>query len=306
MQQKSLGAHCSIEQLIAWQAVGKQFNLNQRRQKLRQLAGSISARRRGRGMEFEDVRAYQAGDDIRHIDWRVTARTGAVYTKQFCEEREIPILLVLDQRLPMFFGSQQAMKSVMACDIFGLLAWSGLKHGDKVGGIIIDRAQHQEIRPKKSRSHILHLLAAAANANQALNIQTQSQHHAMSMYSWLNEVKRLAKPGFKIFLISDFHDFSQDCVSLLRDISQHCECIAFKINDRLEQHGHRQAGSNLRIFDGKKQRSLASASQQQQFFSQHHAALEQALASFHIPLVQSFSDDQPMDLMQTLFLASKA
>ncbi|MFT5361599.1 MAG: hypothetical protein ACI9IN_001348, partial [Porticoccaceae bacterium] len=97
------------------------------------LAGGHKSRFRGRGMDFDQVRLYQPGDDVRTIDWRVTARTQTPHTKIFSEERERPILVITDLRGPMFFGSQQ-LKSIIACEISAALAWAGLSANDRAGG----------------------------------------------------------------------------------------------------------------------------------------------------------------------------
>ena len=152
------GAYISLEQLIAARFNAKDLNLKQRRRALSLLAGASKTNFRGRGLDFSEVRAYQAGDDIRSIDWRVTARSGKPYTKLFQEERERPILVMVDQRQPMFFGSQHCFKSVMASYLAALLAWSGLQQGDRVGGLVFGNEQQQEIRPRRSRQSVLALM----------------------------------------------------------------------------------------------------------------------------------------------------
>ena len=135
LQQRLQGAYISQAELINARFAAKDIKLHQRRKALSLLAGPNKTNFRGRGLDFEEVRAYQAGDDIRTIDWRVTARTGKAYTKLFQEERERPVLIVSDQRQPMFFGSQHCFKSVSACYLSALLAWSGLNNGDRVGEV---------------------------------------------------------------------------------------------------------------------------------------------------------------------------
>ena len=317
---KTTGAYCELNDLIRWKAAAKRINISKRKRALRRTAGPHRSPSRGRGMEFEDVRQYQAGDDIRHIDWRVSARVGKTHTKQFREEREIPILLVLDQRQNMFFGSQSSMKSVMACDIASLLAWAGLANGDRVGGIIFENQQHYEIRPKKSRASVLHFLKQCVIANNALTTHSLSTSTPTNTntkptngdtYSTLNsilvEVKRLAKPGFQVFLISDFYDFNDNCQALLRDISLHCECTALQIFDPLEQEFSQHANiSSQTIYTGNASVIIHPDNKQwqedyQQGFNAHQLQLQQSFKKFRIPLISLSSNDEPASILQQHF-----
>ena len=135
LEQPVQGAYIELDDLISARFLAKDLNLRHRRKALSLLAGPNKTNFRGRGIDFEEVRAYQAGDDIRTIDWRVTARSGKPHTKLFSEERERPLLVVNDQRQDMFFGSQHCFKSTLACYLGALLAWSGLNQGDRVGGL---------------------------------------------------------------------------------------------------------------------------------------------------------------------------
>lgn len=316
---KTLGAYCELSDLVRWKGAARRFNISKRRRAMRRTAGPHRSPSRGRGMEFEDVRQYQAGDDIRHIDWRVSARVGKTHTKQFREEREIPILLVLDQRQSMFFGSQTCMKSVMACDIMSLLAWSGLENGDRLGGIIFENNKHHEIRPKKSRATVLHLLNQSVLANHGLNTDslgvnsdTEATEKNMSMHDMLSEIKRLAKPGFQIFIVSDFHDLDQSCLSLLRDISLHCECTAIQITDPLEKNILSSAVNTTNFSqsqtvytnDGMQTIHPQHTHWQTNYheaFIQHQQNLQQLLDQFRIQLLPLSSNDEPAAALQQYF-----
>ena len=120
------------------------------------LLGLHQSRLRGRGMDFDQVRAYQSGDDARSIDWRVTARTGEVHTKVFHEERERPIFIMVEQSAHLFFASSGCFKSVLAAQIASLFAWAGLQHNDRVGGLVFTDTQLQHIpaHRKIGRAHV--------------------------------------------------------------------------------------------------------------------------------------------------------
>ena len=127
--------YCQPEALFALKPFGQKLQLGKPRASQALMAGNVRTRYKGRGMSFAEVRPYQAGDDIRCIDWRVTARTGKTHTKVYREERERPVLLWVDYRKPMFFGTRNSFKSVVAAKTAALLAWSTAQHGDRLGGL---------------------------------------------------------------------------------------------------------------------------------------------------------------------------
>ena len=176
----------------------------------RQPAGSVlngrhRSRLRGRGLNFEEMRDYLPGDDIRSIDWKATARTGKPHVRVFTEERDRPALLVIDQRMSMFFGSVLNMKSVTAAEGAALAAFSVLAQGDRVGGIVFDDEEIAEIHPRRSRRALYELLSKTAQFNQALN----ADRDAPARPDLLNEVlSRLARMGGHDQLILVFSDLS--------------------------------------------------------------------------------------------------
>ena len=119
------------------------------------MAGTQRSPFKGRGINFEEVRRYQPGDEIRHMDWRVTARTGEPHLKLFQEERERPVIFVVDFTASMFFGTRVAFKSVIAARVATLLAWAALARGDRVGSLIFSEHGHQDLRPRGGRSGVL-------------------------------------------------------------------------------------------------------------------------------------------------------
>src|ERR1700760_2884822 len=129
------------------------------------LAGRHTSRMRGRGLDFEELRGYLPGDDIRHLDWRVSLRTGRPHVRVFTEERDRPVLVVVDQRMSMFFGSTRAFKSVVAAEVAALAVWMGFAAGDRVGGVIFDDSTVTRVKPLRSRSRIKTLFGEIARMN---------------------------------------------------------------------------------------------------------------------------------------------
>ncbi|MGK0499998.1 MAG: hypothetical protein ACJAYG_001643, partial [Oceanicoccus sp.] len=222
------GAYIDLDDLIRARFAAKDLKLTQRRKALSLLAGPNKTNFRGRGIDFEEVRAYQAGDDIRSIDWRVTARSGKPYTKLFQEERERPVLVVTDQRQSMFFGSQQCFKSVTACYLSALIAWAGLQNNDRVGGLVFGNNQHREIRPRRNRQSVLAFMQALLEFNQQLNRDSGLHLNAASeLEQALVELRRIARPGSALYIISDFAGFADERVQKqLHQLSRHCEVTA--------------------------------------------------------------------------------
>lgn len=194
------------------------------------LLGGHQSRFRGRGMDFEEVRQYQPGDDIRTIDWRVTARTLTPHTKLFSEERERPVLIVADLRPTMFFGSRE-LKSVTACQVAAALAWAGLNANDRVGGLIFGGDTQCDIRARRSHHCVLQLIHKLRDFSEQL-IQNQTNRYSLSEI--LEDTRRVAMPGSTLFLISDFHDLDKHCEQHLFELARHCDINFCHIHDPLE------------------------------------------------------------------------
>ena len=200
---------------------------------------------RGRGMEFDEVRLYQPGDDVRTLDWRVTARTGKAHTKLFREERERAVYVWVDFRDPMFFATRGVFKSVLAAELAALLAWGAHHQRDRVGGLLFSGDQHFELKPRGGKSSVLHLLQLlsrmttnnASEKRSALSQSFKDDHASQDLagYQALTRLRRVTKPGSLIFLISDFRGFDAQSESVLTQISRHNDVVMLFIHDPLEQ-----------------------------------------------------------------------
>jgi uncharacterized protein (DUF58 family) len=195
--------------------------------------GSYLSPFKGRGMEFEEARMYQPGDDIRNMDWRVTARTGTAHTKVFREERERAVLMWVDYRRPMFFATQGAFKSVLAARSAALLSWSAIQHGDRLGGLIFSEQQHVEIRPQRGDKAVLQFINKLANQPVLQDIPDTVIDNNNVAQS-LSRLRRVARPGSLIILYSDFHAFDQQAESHLIQLARHNDVIMNFFYDPLE------------------------------------------------------------------------
>lgn len=145
------GAYVSVDNLVALESIASDLTFLRKAPVRRFLAGRHESRMRGRGLSFEELRTYMPGDDIRTIDWRVTARTGQPFVRVYNEEKDRPALIIVDQRTNMFFGSRRSMKSVAAAEVAALCAWRVMALGDRVGGVVFNDLKQEAIRPHRSR-----------------------------------------------------------------------------------------------------------------------------------------------------------
>ncbi len=197
--------------------------------------GSRLSRHRGRGVDFAEVRLYQPGDDVRSIDWRVTARKAKPHTKVYREERERPTLIVVDQSRAMFFGSRVRMKSVAAAECAALLAWHSVDAGDRVGGLIYDDTTEYAFKPFRSARAVVRLLNQIGHSNLALRDGAALSTGLRRLPFVLEHVVRVARNGHRIYLISDFLGFDADSERQLKRIARHNSVALIHISDPLEQ-----------------------------------------------------------------------
>jgi uncharacterized protein (DUF58 family) len=169
------GVYADLDALVRLQFQARGFSFLPHQPVHSLLAGRHASRLRGRGLNFEGIRRYLPGDDIRTMDWHITARTRKPHIRVYTEERDRPVLLVVDQRLSMFFGSQRAMKSVVAAEVAALAAWRALAGGDRVGALVFNDLDSVEITPQRSRRQVLRLLQAVVEKNHALRVDAPIQ-----------------------------------------------------------------------------------------------------------------------------------
>jgi uncharacterized protein (DUF58 family) len=198
-----------------------------------QLAGNYLAKIKGRGMEFAEVRHYQSGDDVRTIDWSVTARTGKAHTKLFHEEKERPVFILLDLSDSMIFGSQFVFKSVQACHLASLLSWQAKQRGDRLGGIVFNQQQVAELKPTGRSKGLMRFLHQSQQL--CLPQPFKNSDNQQSLLLQLKRLSRLVQTGSQIHLISDFSQLDESCQKLLTLINRHNQINAWQVSDPLEQ-----------------------------------------------------------------------
>ncbi|NOQ13002.1 MAG: DUF58 domain-containing protein [Methyloprofundus sp.] len=268
------------------------IKLFQSRIRAAQSGGYIS-RAKGRGMEFDEVRLYQAGDDIRSIDWRVTARTGKTHTKLFREERERPIFISVDYRASMQFATRGVFKSVQAAKLAGILAWVAQRHGDRIGGQIFSDTSCRELKPQNGKQAVLHFFNAL--------IKTEAKSVPINFEQVMGRLSHHVKPGSQVYIISDFRGMNPAVENYLAKLARHCDVIMILVYDPLESHlpakGRYRFTDNTTdvvVDTGDKQGVLSY----QQKFQQHCAALQTLSHKLNIRLLRCASNEDPVQVLR--------
>lgn len=226
----SNGVQVSLAELLALRSAGFRLSADARRSVHSTLLGEARSQARGNGIEVVELRPYQAGDDIRSIDWRVSARTGKPFTKLYMEERERPVFIAVDQRDNMFFGSGAVFKSVLAAKLAALFGWCALTAGNRVGGLVMSEAI-QRVRSASTRKPFVQLLQTITQANQALHAQTQC---SPTLEQLLHDCLSNTSTGTTVYIISDFHDIDSKTLQVLSSLGRQRNLVMLKVNDPLE------------------------------------------------------------------------
>ncbi|CTQ71242.1 DUF58 domain-containing protein [Roseibium alexandrii] len=220
--------------------------------------GRHASRLRGRGLNFEELRDYLPGDDPRTIDWKVTARTGKPHVRVYSEERDRPSLILVDQRMSMFFGTRHAMKSVTAAEAAALAAFRILDQGDRVGGVIFGDEFAAEIKPKANRSARDRFLTAIVRANQMLRADAPAVDTPLSLNLPLRTAARIARRNHLVIVISDFDGVDDETASLIGRIASTNDLVLCPVTDPMAEEI--PAGLKLVVSDGELQVELDTAS----------------------------------------------
>lgn len=231
--------HVSLSHLRSLEGAARGLSFLPRQASASSLNGRHGSRLRGRGLNFEELRAYLPGDDIRSIDWKASARTGETHVRVFTEERDRPALMVIDQRMSMFYGSVLNLKSVTAAEAAAIAAFRILGAGDRVGGIVFDDDRQEEFVPKRGRRTVFAMLEAVATMNQQLHADRPHRSVAGSLNTVLESVVRLAHHDHLILVFSDFDGIDDTTHRWLTTIARHNDLILAMIYDpsarRLDQ-----------------------------------------------------------------------
>jgi uncharacterized protein (DUF58 family) len=283
-------------------------------------SGAYASRFKGRGMEFEEARIYQAGDDIRSIDWRVTARTGKTHTKMFREERERPVFISVDNRVAMHFATRGVFKSVLAAKLAGLLAWAAQHHGDRIGGQIFTADVCRELKPQNGRHAVLRFLntiVCGSDFNRATEVAPTATP-IVTLEQALARLMHHARPGSRVYMISDFRGINDQVENYLAKLSRHCEVVLIFVYDPLESQLPEKGRYRFIAMDGVYAASLSGTGAAtdekrdvvidtgdlqrlltyQQHFTQRLHRLEQIAKKLGLAFIQCSTTDDPIQRLR--------
>lgn len=268
---------------------------------LGRMTGNYLSRFKGRGMEFDEARPYQPGDDVRSLDWKVTARTGKPFTKLFREERERSVLLWVDYRAPMHFATRGAFKSVLAARAAALLAWSVVHHGDRLGGLIFSESDHLELRPQRGKHAVLNFIKQLTDSfpDQPAPLNTETQRSAAQHA--LARLRRVARPGSLLFLMSDFRALDETAEAHLTHLARHNDLVLLFIHDQLEKE--LPPAGWYRLNDGQRTITIDTGSRPAQVthtqrFRNHEEQLRDLCRRTGIRMLTCTTDQDPLAVLQ--------
>ncbi|WP_179040137.1 DUF58 domain-containing protein [Rhizobium leguminosarum] len=225
------GVYVSTDELVALEARARDLSFVQKARSHQQLAGRMQSAMRGRGLIFEELRDYLPGDDIRSIDWRVTARTSRPVVRVYSEEKERPALIIVDQRINMFFGSRRSMKSVTAAEAAMLCAWRILGSGDRVGGFVFGESVTSEVKPHRSRNAVIAFAEKIALQNASLRADSKGEPDPQALDKVLSAVASIAHHDHLVVVVSDFDGHTATTRDILLRLSSRNDVICLLVYD---------------------------------------------------------------------------
>ena len=300
---ESSPARASLSELIRLKAAGESLNLAAVRVRALGVGGHLSPFK-GRGVEYDESRLYQPGDDLRTMDWRVTARTGKPHTKVFRDERDRPVILWLDLRRPMHFATRGVFKAVRAAQTAALVAWSAVGNGDRLGGLIFSENKHIEIRPRLGRRAALRLFQAMSQDSFWGTTVADADDPNGEAEHALARLTRVARPGSVIFLLSDFRNLGAQFERNLRHLAGHCDVFAVHMYDPVEVElpppGHYRIRSESRTVSIDTDSDAARRRYSHQF-QERRTLLEQLTRYPSVQLVECSTVEDPRAVLAERF-----
>ena len=266
------------------------------------LSGKHASKLRGRGLDFSEVRKYVFGDDIRNIDWKVTARTKETHTKVFNEEKERPTFMIIDQSSSMFFASQGSMKSVIAAQLAAIGGFKVLKASDRIGGLVFDDNSYETITPKRSRKALMRLLELMVQKNRNLIKRKKMVSKRDFINKVLFQARNMVTHDYVVLIMSDFQNLDDQGRRYLSSIAQHNDVIAVLINDPMETE---LPSIEMPLGDGEYQVMIRDKKEIRQKFKDESISFRDEniryLKKYNIPIMEFNTVDPLTDQIKLIF-----
>lgn len=282
------GVYASLDELVRLRSYAKGFSFLPKQPINSLLAGRHASRLRGRGLNFEEFRKYLPGDDIRQIDWKVTARTRKPHSRVYTEERERPVILLVDQRIGMFFGSRLNLKSVTACEIAAIAAWRTIAVQDRIGAVVFNDESIQGIRPHRSQTTVMQILQSAIDMNHVMRADSTVRSKPEMLNEALRHTLHLAKHDCLVVMITDGTSENEETTQLVTEIARHNDVLIAFVFDPLE--ADLPTNGSLIFSDGGRQLAIdgRSATLRQQYqadFVEHRRKAKEFLLTREVPVI---------------------
>ncbi len=227
------GVYITLEEMMQYEQSCSELSLLPKQPIRSFLHGARASKIRGRGVSFEEIRAYTQGDDVRSIDWNVTARLQKPFVRVYTEERERPVMIFLDQRQDMFFGSSLMTKSVAAASLAAHVAWMTHRAKDRIGAVIFNDQRIELIPVRHSLKHIAQLFSVIETCNQELSAIKPQQSNHEQLNIALNQLRQIVTHDALIVLVSDFAGINDETLTLIQELKNHNDVIAASIYDTI-------------------------------------------------------------------------
>jgi uncharacterized protein (DUF58 family) len=286
--QQNDGVYVQLDELAKLQHKASGFSFLPKQPIHSVLSGRHTSKLRGRGLNFEELRNYLPGDDTRHIDWKVTARTRTPYVRVYTEEKDRTVWLLVDQRVSMFFGSAKRMKSVVAAEVAALSAWRVLSVGDRVGALVFNDSDISVIPPHRSRERVMQILKQVVDKNQDLRADSDLKPDPGKLNQALKQVSLMARHDCLVCLITDGDGLNSETRKHITRLAEHNDVLTAFIYDPLEKDmpaaGRlRFAGDEGQLEADTSNRKLRRSFQNE--FAQRLEGMQAASRRFSIPLL---------------------
>jgi len=250
---KPPGVYANLDDLIRIQFKARDFSFLPQQPVSSVLSGRYASRLRGRGLNFEELRRYLPGDDVRTMDWKVTARTRSPHVRVYTEEKDRAVLLIVDQRINMFFGTRDKLKSVTTAELAALGAWRAVDVGDRVGAVIFNDTELIDIQPQRSQKTVMSILGAVVQMNHALRADTEVKPNASMLNRALERALQLAPHDVLLVMISDFFGVDEQTERLTARMAEHNDVLALLVHDPIRL---RPASQSITVSDGSLQMEI--------------------------------------------------
>lgn len=285
----------TTKDLVQQQTYAKTLSLSGRKKASSAISGLHDSRFRGRGMDYQESRVYQHGDDIRNMDWLVTARTGTAHTKLFQEERERPIHIIMDNNTSMSFGTRKQFKSVVAAKAASLLAWAAVKNGDRVGVLSYGKNGINHEKPVGGKRGMMRLIAHLVQED------SSKEEEQTLLEDALKRLRTIIRPGSLVIIISDFYHLGKDVKRHLIQLNKHNDVLSFFVTDDFEintplpgAYGINN-GKDSVVFNTHKSAEVNTMQQKQ---NQHLDSIYENIQKSGVPVIPLMTNDKVQDKVQ--------